>query len=73
MSKKAQFPQSPHHILVFDEDWEYLQRTYGAESGNRLGVSPIIRQIIHAYVQRLRARTESAMSEIPQEAPANAE
>lgn len=56
MSKRAERPQSRRHILVFDEDWEYLDKLYGPQGLKRIGVGPAIRQIIHAKVKALKAR-----------------
>lgn len=56
MSKKALLPQSRRHILVYDEDWSYLQQLFGMDTDARLGVSGAIRQIIHAKCRQLRER-----------------
>ena len=58
MSKRAIRPQSRRHILVYDEDWKWLETAFGASSPGRLGVGPIIRQIVHLYVGRLRSKTQ---------------
>ena len=58
MTRKALLPQRPRHILVFDEDWDYLRDNYGPHSAHPCGISPAIRQIIHGYVRRLRAHEE---------------
>lgn len=62
MTRKASQPQSPRHILVFDEDWEFLEQQYGRNSVSHMGVSPAIRAIIHAYVRRLKAHAELLQS-----------
>jgi hypothetical protein len=56
MSKRAELPQSRRHILVFDEDWDFLERAFGIGSPNRFGVGPAIRQIIHAKVKDMKAK-----------------
>jgi hypothetical protein len=56
VSRKSPLPQSPHHVLVFDEDWEFLLRNYGPDSPSKMGVGPAIRQIVHAKVLQLRAQ-----------------
>lgn len=71
MSKKSLLPQSPRHILVYDEDWQYLLDEYGPYSASKLGVSPAIRSIVHYYVKRLRAKTEEALNEMAQAADAS--
>lgn len=54
MTKRSTLPQTRRHILVFDEDWELLQRLYGEGSESRLGVSAAVREIVHAKCQQLR-------------------
>lgn len=52
MSKKAERPQSRHHIMIWDEDWEYLSRRFGRGGEHEsLGISGAIRHLIHAKVQ----------------------
>lgn len=55
MSKRAERPQSPRHILVFDEDWEFLEQTFGKTGVRPIGVSVAIRKIIHQKVGEIRA------------------
>ncbi len=62
MSRKSVLPQSPHHVMIFDEDWEFIREHYGPGSQSGLGISPTIQNIIHAYVRRLRAKAEQAAS-----------
>ena len=57
MSKKSKLPQSRRHILVYDEDWEYLMRHYGPGSvRSDVGVSRAIREVLHQRVQGLRIK-----------------
>jgi hypothetical protein len=56
MTRKALLPQRPRHILVYDEDWDFLRDAYGPGSAKPVGISPAIRTIIHAFCQRLRQR-----------------
>jgi hypothetical protein len=61
MSKKVELPQTRRHILIFDEDWEYLTESYGAGGAKPIGVSAAIRKIVHAKVLGLRDRVNSAI------------
>ena len=54
MSRKSELPQKPRHILIFDEDWDFLEQNYGSASPGRFGIGPAIRQIVHAKVLQLR-------------------
>jgi hypothetical protein len=56
MSKKSLLPQKPRHILVYDEDWEFIYENYGPYSESRRGTSSTIRDIIHIFVRRLKAK-----------------
>lgn len=66
MSRKAILPQSRHHILVFDEDWEFLERHFGNQSVSRIGTSSAIRTIIHAKCNGLRALQNNALDRFAQ-------
>ncbi len=65
MSKKVELPQTRRHILIFDEDWDYLEQNYGANGAKPIGISAAIRKIIHAKVLGLRAKVSSAMDRSP--------
>ena len=60
MTRKAILPQSPHHILIYDEDWEYLLSRFGPGGLRPVGVSQIIRAIIHQKIAALRAAEHDA-------------
>jgi hypothetical protein len=56
MSKKAVLPQSRHHILIYDEDWAWLELHYGPGGAKaELGISGAIRAIIHQRVLGMKA------------------
>lgn len=57
MSRRAKFPQSRRHVFVYDKDWAFLETHYGLQSPSKLGPGATIREIVHNYVERLRART----------------
>lgn len=54
MTKRSELPQRRRHVIVFDEDWEFLLRHYGADTDARLGAGAAVRQIVHARVKQLR-------------------
>lgn len=64
MSRKVHLPQSRHHILVYDEDWEFLTENYGPLSPSQAGVSAIIRLIIHQRVEGLKAKATAEFDKI---------
>lgn len=64
MSKKNLLPSRARHILVYDQDWVFLEAMYGRQGGAKpLGTSVAIRAIIHAYCQRLNAGAEQKLDE----------
>lgn len=67
MSKKSVLPQSPRHILVYDEDWDFLMQHYGPGSAKPLGVSRSIREIIHQRVLGLKAKQVNALDRLRDE------
>lgn len=68
MTKRSILPQHPRHILIYDEDWEFLQAAYGPHSEKKLGVSVAVRTIIHSYIKRLRANAEATVETTVKEA-----
>lgn len=64
MTRKSDNPSSRRHILVFDDDWEFLERSFGPSSESRLGVGPAIRQIIHIYVGNLRNNVQAKVDKL---------
>lgn len=61
MSKRSTIPQSRHHVSIFDEDWDWLQRAFGPGSQSELGVGRAIRTVVHSYVKRLRLQEQEAV------------
>lgn len=65
MSKKSPLPQSRHHILVYDEDWDWLDRHYGRGAANsEVGISGAIKAILHQRVLGMRALANKAMDQL---------
>lgn len=60
MSRKSELPKSRHHIMLYDEDWEFLETNYGKSSGTPVGASAAISAIVHAKVRQLRAAAAAA-------------
>lgn len=58
MSKRAEIPQSRHHVLVFDEDWEWLEANYGRGSPSRIGPGVAVRKLVHAHIRLLRQKVQ---------------
>lgn len=54
--KRSSLPQSRRHIMVYDEDWEWLDRYYGKESDARIGTGAAIREIVHSRIKALKQK-----------------
>lgn len=68
MSKKSVLPQTRHHILVYDEDWEYLTKNYGPGShGSLIGISGAIRAVLHQRVLGMKARENGEIDRVRDE------
>jgi hypothetical protein len=55
MVRKSEIPQSRHHIMVYDEDWEFLAHAFGPGSAKPIGAGKAIQILIHGYVTRIQA------------------
>lgn len=71
MSKKSDRPQHPRHVMIYDEDWDYIERNYGRQSGtSAIGSSAVVRALVHKWVQGQRARAQQALDqEVSMRAP----
>lgn len=56
MSRKSELPKSRHHIMLYDEDWDFLEANYGKVSATPIGASAAISAIVHAKVRQLKAK-----------------
>lgn len=63
MSHRARLPQSRRHVIIFDEDWEFLNSVYGAGSQSKLGPSAAIREIVHAKVKAIRDQVNQKLDQ----------
>jgi hypothetical protein len=61
MTRKSALPQKAHHILIYDEDWEFLDQAYGKTSSHPLGVSTVIRTIIHQKVLGIKGKINARL------------
>lgn len=62
MVKKTDRPTTARHILIYDEDWEFLERFFGAGAPRhrRVGCSQQCRDYVHDGVMALRRRIRAA-------------
>ena len=64
MSRRAKFPQSRHHVMIYDEDWDWLSTMFGAQNGNGTGAGTVIRELVHRQVARLREASAQREAEL---------
>lgn len=57
--RKTERPASRRHVLIADDDWEFLMYMYGPGGLKPIGISRAIRTIIGAKVRQLRAAAQA--------------
>lgn len=67
MSRRLPLPQSRRHVLIFDEDWNFLNTWFGDSSTVKTGVGPAIRAIVHQRVEYLKAKQAARLDELEKE------
>ena len=67
MSRKARLPQSPRHVLIYNEDWEYLETRFGPQGIKPVGVSNVVRALIHQKVTTWREAENAAATKLKRE------
>ena len=58
MSRRITQSQSRHHVHIFDEDWDFLERAYGRDGVKPIGISAAVRTIIHNHVKLIKQRQQ---------------
>lgn len=67
MTRRLPLSQSRRHVLIFDEDWEFLNTWFGNSSSVKTGVGPAIRAIVHQRIEYLRAKQAASLDELEKE------
>lgn len=55
MPKKERASISRRHIYLFDDDWDFVTQHFDAS----VGVSTCIREVLHTWVEGVRAKIEA--------------
>lgn len=64
MTRRVAQRYSAHHVLIFDEDWELLEAQFDRNYGlQRIGTGKAIRDLVHHWCNRVRARENEALSQ----------
>lgn len=58
MTRKALLPQNRRHVMIYDEDWEFINDHYGPRGPNPVGISAAIKTILHSHISKLRAKAD---------------
>lgn len=65
MSKKAPFPQTRRHVMIYDEDWTWLVQNYGVGShGAALGISGFIKNVVNQRIRGMRAKANGELDRL---------
>lgn len=68
MVAKSGLKTSRRHVLLNDEDWEWLSQQYGPGGfKSHVGVSRAIRTIIHQRVEGMKARAAGIIDQLRDE------
>ena len=54
-------PHSRRHIMIFDDDWEFLITHFGPGSRNPIGASRCIQAMVRKECARLRGQMAQAL------------
>lgn len=52
--QRSSQPVSARHVYLYDADWDYLDTRFGPRGVHPIGISKVIRQIIHKRVGEFR-------------------
>ena len=59
--RKLELPTVTRHILIYQEDWDFLTKNFG----QTIGPGHAIRKIVHHRVQALRAKEIERLDQTP--------
>jgi len=62
LSKKNLLPASRRHVMMFDEDWEWLEAQYGSNSPSKIGVAEAVRIVVHNFCKKQREAVNQRLS-----------
>lgn len=62
--QRSKLPTERRHVWLYVEDLEYLEETYGPQGDVAVGVSAVIREMIHVQVLALKAKRQAEFDAI---------
>ena len=63
MTRATTNPSSRRHILVYDEDWEWLEAQYHLQDSSGMTPGVLIRELIHKHVKTIKAHYARALDQ----------
>ena len=63
MTKKSDRPTTPRHILIYEDNWNFLERYFGASAprNRRFGTGFMCRKLIDEGVKAMRLRMQQQL------------
>lgn len=61
MSKRVVRPSTRRHVHIYDEDWALLEEAYRQPENGVAGVGTAVREILHSFCNRIRAKSEAKL------------
>lgn len=62
MSKKSPHPQSRRHVMIYDEDWEFLTQYWEQDPQARPSPGVAVRELVHKRVLALKEEINARLS-----------
>lgn len=62
MSKKSTLPQSRRHVMMYDEDWEFLTRYWEQDPQARPSPGVAVRELVHRRVMAMKEEINARLS-----------
>lgn len=57
MTKRGDKPQSNHHLMIYDEDWQFLSEHYGPNGLVKgMSISEVVKKIVHQKIFAMRQK-----------------
>lgn len=62
MSKKSILPQRRRHVMMYDEDWDFLLSYYEQDPQGRPSPGVAVKEVIHKRVMAMREQINARLS-----------
>lgn len=65
MSKKSLLPQHRRHVMMYDEDWDFLMAYYEQDPQGRPSPGVAVRELVHKRVMFMKEQINAKLSAAP--------